>query len=124
MSRQPFVASFISCLLILLVSPRLALCQQTASTPGEMLTLEQATALALRSNRQVKIKALAVDQAEDQIAEARTSRLPSFNIYTLASQQLSQIDFRFAQGVFGTFPGTARFPTKIHVSQRERSRRF
>ena len=95
MSRQPFVASFISCLLILLVSPRLALCQQTASTPGEMLTL-----------------ALAVDQAEDQIAEARTSRLPTFNIYTLASQQLAQIDFRFAQGAFGTFPGIGPVPDK------------
>jgi outer membrane protein TolC len=102
-----------TCLFILLLAaPRLAWCQQSHTSFGEVLTVEQAVELALRNNRQVKVKALEVDKAADQLAAARTSRLPSFNLYTLGSQQLSQIDFRFEQGVFGTFPGIGPVPDK------------
>jgi len=76
------------------------LCQQSGPASGEVLTVEQAVTFALGSNRNVKIKSLAVDKAEDQVAAARTSRLPSFNLYVLGSQQLSRIDFRFEKGVF------------------------
>ena len=101
--------------------------QQPAS--GETLTLEQAITTALRNNRQVKIKELDVGKSEDQLAGGRTLSCQSFNLYSLASQQLSQIDFTFKQGVFGTFPGigpvpdkdtnisTARKPTVLIIAQ-------
>lgn len=66
----------------------------------------------MRNNRQVKIKELDVGKSEDQLAGGRTLRLPKFNLYTLASQQLTQIDFNFKQGVFGTFPGIGPVPDK------------
>ena len=113
MTRQPLVASLLICVFILLlVNPKFALGGQSASTPGDMLTLEQAIDLALRQNRQVKIKELAVEKTEDQLRAARTSRLPGFNLYMLGSQQLSPIDFRFQRGVFGTFPGIGPVPDK------------
>ncbi len=111
MSRQPSVFSLVSLLLVLLlVSSKPAVGQQQAS--GETLTLEQAIATAMRNNRQVKIKELDVGKSEDQLAGGRTLRLPKFNLYTLASQQLTQIDFNFKQGVFGTFPGIGPVPDK------------
>jgi len=42
------------------------------------LTLEQAIALALRDNRQVKNAMLEVNKSEDRLAAARTRRLPEF----------------------------------------------
>src|SRR5215471_7857676 len=94
----------------LLAGPTAARGQEPDSGLGGTLTLEQAIGIALENNRQVKIKALSVGKAEDQLAEARTSRLPKFNMYTLASQQLSPIDFTFQKGVFGTFPGIGPVP--------------
>ena len=112
MIRQSLVSAFVVCLLIQPGAIQVAKAQ--ASDPGSSatLTLEQAVAVAQQNNRQVKIKQLAVDKAEDQVAAARTSRLPKFNFYTLGSQQLSQIDFLFEQGVFGTFPGIGPVPDK------------
>jgi outer membrane protein len=89
-----------------------AVCQQIDSASMATLTLEQAVALGLQGNRQVKIKELSVSKAEDSLAAGRTSRLPRFNLYTLGSQQLSQINFQFAKGVFGTFPGIGPVPDK------------
>lgn len=111
MSRQPSILSSVSFLLVLLlVSSKPAFGQQTAS--GETPTLEQAIATALRNNRQVKIKELDVGKSEDELSAGRTLRLPSFNLYSLGSQLLSQIDFTFKQGVFGTFPGIGPVPDK------------
>jgi outer membrane protein TolC len=96
--------------MLLLASTWKAAAQEPAR--GELLTLDQAVRIALQNNRQVKIKELSVGKADDQIAAARTSRLPRFNLYTLASQQLSQIDFTFEKGVFGDFPGVGPIPDK------------
>ena len=73
---------------LVLAAPFVASGQQLDSGSGGTLTIEQAVSIALENNRQVKIKALSVGKAEDQLAAARTSRLPKFNAYTLASQQL------------------------------------
>lgn len=105
---------------LLLANPDAASCQ-VDSTPGAALTLEQAVDLALQNNRQVRIKRLSVDRTEDRISAARTLRLPKFNLYTLGAQQLSNIDFRFEQGVFGTFPGIGPVPdqdTNISTGRR------
>ena len=115
MNRKPFLPSatfFLIILALLISSPVPAFGQQRDSTSGATLTLDEAVALALRQNREVKIKELAVDKTDDQIAAARTSRLPKFNLYTLGSQQLSEINFRFEKGAFGTFPEIGPVPDK------------
>src|SRR5262245_6930682 len=73
---------------LLLATPITGWCQQKASAGGEMLTLEQAIALALRENHTTKIAALEVGKVEDELAATRTIRLPSMHLYTLVSQQL------------------------------------
>jgi outer membrane protein TolC len=62
--------------------------QETVGPVGAVLTLEQAVALALQNNRQVQSAALEVGKKTDQAAAARTSRLPSFNVYFLFFKQL------------------------------------
>src|SRR5690242_9079474 len=66
--------------------------QQPATRDAEELTLEQAIAIALRDNRLVKNAQLSISKAGDELAATRTLRLPSMNLYALASQQLIKQD--------------------------------
>jgi outer membrane protein TolC len=62
-----------------------------------------------------------VKRAEEEREAARTHRLPSFNFYTLAAQQLTPINFTFERGVFGDYPGVGPIPnedTKISTPRR------
>lgn len=62
----------------------------------EMLTLEQAIALAAQANRQVMTAKLELDKAEEQIAAAKTHRLPVFSLSVVGSQRLVPITFEFS----------------------------
>src|SRR5262249_54094586 len=95
--------------------------QEPKATVAPALTLDEAVSLAQANNRQVKNAILAAAIDEDQIAEARTYRKPSLNVYALGSQLLTPVDFTFQRGVFGTFPGIGPVPateTKIHTPSR------
>src|SRR5215472_2914221 len=95
--------------------------QESAPSGPPPLTLDEAVSLAQASNRQVKNAILAAAIDEDQIAEARTYRKPSLNVYALGSQLLTPVNFTFQKGVFGTFPGIGPVPateTKIHTPLR------
>jgi outer membrane protein TolC len=70
--------------------------QGPAPPAGELLTLEQAIALATRANRQVATARLELDKAEEQIAAAKTHRLPVFSLSVLGSQRLVPITFEFS----------------------------
>ncbi|MCC6861201.1 MAG: TolC family protein [Bryobacterales bacterium] len=83
---------------------------QQEAAPAETLTLERALALALESNRNLQIARLEVRKAEDKLAAARTQRLPGLSLYTLGSQRITALDFRFPQGAFGTFSGIGPVP--------------
>ena len=84
---------YLPAIIILLTSPFAVLAQQNAAAvSGEVLTLDQAISLALRDSRQVKNAQLAVGKAGDEVAAARTQRLPSLNVYSLVSQQLLKHD--------------------------------
>jgi outer membrane protein TolC len=96
-------------LFILLASPRAAFCQQPAR--GEMLTLEEAIALALQGNRQLKSSAIEVEKYDDRIAAAKTHRLPEFKTTALASQLLSKQEFKFDRGVFGNYANIGPIPS-------------
>ena len=69
----------------------------------DVLGLDQAVAIALDSNRQLKIAALEVERAQQRVAEARTKRLPTFNTYVLAAELITSLDFTVRAGQFGTF---------------------
>lgn len=79
---------------------------------AETLTLEQAVALALGENRQVKSASIEVGKYSDKLAALRTRRLPEFKFYTLASQLLTPMSFTFEKGAFGTYPGIGPIPDK------------
>jgi outer membrane protein len=83
-----------------------------------VLGLDRAVAMALDSNRQLKIAALDVERAQQRIAEARTKRLPTFNTYVLASQLMTPLDFTVRAGQLGTFSAIGPVPatdTKLNT---------
>ena len=98
--------------------------QSPATRDAEELTLEQAIAIAFRDNRQVKNAQLAISKAGDELAATRTLRLPSMNLYALASQQLVKQDASVdnsSSTITGVQPffsiGTSRKPTAIFAGQ-------
>src|SRR4030095_1646072 len=98
-------------IIILLASSSGVLAQQNgAGSFAEVLTLDEAIALALRDNRQVKNGQLGVGKAEDDFATTRTSRLPKFEFNALAGQQLLSPDFTFTKGVLGNYANVGPIP--------------
>lgn len=101
-------------LLTLLSLPGWAWSQQPPASQAvseiEELTLEQAVALALRENRQIKIASLELDKFSDRLATAKTHRLPHFEFSVLATQLVKSIDFDFSKGDLGTLPGIGPVP--------------
>jgi outer membrane protein len=101
--------------------------QSPATRDAEELTLDQAIAIALRDNRQVKNAQLAISKAGDELAATRTLRLPSMNLYALASQQLVKQDASVDNSsstssiITGVAPffsiGIPRKPTSIFAGQ-------
>ena len=104
------VVSMIACLICLSVEVR---GQSTTTSNAEVLTLEQAIALALLDNQQIKNAVLDVSRSGEDFAASRTRRLPSFNFQVLGTQQLTPIDFTFERGTFGTYPGIGPIPGEI-----------
>ncbi|HXF41488.1 MAG TPA: TolC family protein, partial [Blastocatellia bacterium] len=86
--------------------------QSLEARDAEVLTLDQAIAIALRSNTQIVNAELDVRRSGEDFAATRTRRLPSFKFEALGTQQLTPIDFTFEKGVFGTFPGTGPIPAE------------
>src|SRR5262245_32210759 len=112
---------WLAVLLSLLVIPAPARSQQAAAPTAEELTLEQAIALALRENREVKVARLEVDKFADNLAAAKTHRLPEFGFSVLAGVLLESLDVRFRQGDLGTLPGVGPVPqTDISVTNPRR----
>ena len=113
-------------LLPLLLATRIApVCGQDVSNTGEVLTLEQAIALAMRDNHTVKSAELGVGKAGDELAATRTSRLPSMHVFTLASQQFVKHDVSVDNPLSSLLPGIGPFfsvsvprrPTTIFAGQ-------
>jgi outer membrane protein TolC len=95
--------------------------QSPAARAADVLTLDQAIALAMRDNPKLRNASLDVERSQQALEAGRTRRLPSFNFNAVAAQQLTPIDFTFERGVFGTYPGVGPIPsedTKISTSTR------
>jgi outer membrane protein len=100
-------------IIILLASSSGVLAQQSgAGSLAEVLTLDEAIALALRDNRQVQNSQLGVGKAQDDFGATRTSRLPKFEFNALAGQQLVSPDFTFTKGVLGNYPNVGPIPDR------------
>ncbi|HEY0727929.1 MAG TPA: TolC family protein [Pyrinomonadaceae bacterium] len=97
--------------LVLFIAAHAALAQDN----GDVLTLNQAIEIALKSNREAKNAKLEIDKAEDKLGAFRTRRLPSFKVSSLVSQPLSTFDTTFEKGVFGTYPGIGSVPNEDTV---------
>jgi outer membrane protein len=95
-----------------LVVALLLVCVAGPAFAAERLTLNDAVALALAHNRTVANAAAEVDKAGENVAIARTRRLPNFKIETQASQLLRPVDVTFARGAFGDFAGIGPVPAK------------
>lgn len=79
------------------------LVSQAVPAPApEVLTLEQAVALALEHNRPIRISALEVEKLDENVSAFRTQRLPVINVSVLASTLVTPLSFEFEEGVFGT----------------------
>jgi len=85
--------------------------QERDTRSGEVLELDRAVAMALDSNRQIKIAALDVERAQERVAEARTKRLPAFSTYVLGSQLITPLDFTVRAGQFGLYSGIGPVPS-------------
>jgi outer membrane protein TolC len=115
---------YLLAIIILAASPLNILAQQNGSERAEVLTLDAAISLALRDSRQVKNAQLSVSKAGNDVAAARTQRLPSMHVYSLVSQQLvndaslGNTETNVVPGVGPIFSiGTASGPTAIFAGQ-------
>jgi outer membrane protein TolC len=88
--------------------------QLLTAAPEEqnVLTLDQAIALALENNRSLKNATLNVGKAQNQVAATRTYRLPAVNSYILGARQLSHADLKFDKGALGVLPGVGPVPAQ------------
>ena len=84
---------------------------QTSSQPAVM-TLDQAIAIAVDSNRVVKVKALDVAKADHDLAALKTRRRPSFDVKTLDGTLAAPMTFLYKMGSFGTFPNLGPVPAQ------------
>jgi len=81
---------------------------QTSSSP--VLTIDDAVATAMKSNRRVQSSVLDVSRAGEATADVKTERLPHFQVYFLAGEALNSINFTIPQGTLGTYPGIGPIP--------------
>jgi outer membrane protein len=79
---------------------------------AQVLTLNDAVALAVKENRNVQISALDVAKAGEATEATKTARLPQFNAYILGGESLTPIDFTIPRGALGVYPPTGPIPAQ------------
>jgi outer membrane protein TolC len=82
------------------------------SCEAQVLTLNDAVALALKENRSVQISELDVAKAGEATAETKTSRLPQLSAYILGGESLTPIDFTIPRGALGVYPSIGPIPAQ------------
>jgi outer membrane protein TolC len=80
------------------------------SQPADGLTIDEAIALALESNREINAASQSVASANLAIATARSYRLPQFSVEALGAQSITQLGVDFPAGAFGVFDGIGAVP--------------
>lgn len=97
---NPIITAALSCFLLV----------TAATVRADELTLEQAVALAVKSNRPVTNARLEVDKSERQIDVARTYRLPTFSVNIFEGEFLGPVNFEYPAGSWGVYPATGPIP--------------
>lgn len=99
-----------------LLAGAIALCASRVLAEGPpeppVLSLDEAVARALASNRTIASAALDVSRAEERLGAAKSDRWPSLTFSVFVSRLLTPIDFEFEKGVFGDFPGIGPVPAE------------
>jgi outer membrane protein TolC len=96
--------------LLLLLSVVSGWSQQITSAPDEVLTLDQAIALALRENHSVRAAELEAGKTGDILAATRTQRLPSMNVFSVTADQFVKPEaINVGSVVPNIFPGVGPF---------------
>src|SRR5262249_35457355 len=93
---------------LLLVIPVCAWSRQISSSSDEILTLDQAIALALHENHVVRGAELETGKTGDALAATRTSRLPSIEAFSLAGEQFVE-PAHVPNPLSNIFPGVGPF---------------
>src|SRR5262245_22908565 len=109
-SEDHVTRCLVTCCVIGCLLPAAARGQTALEAPGERLSLDAAIRMAVEHNRSLESARLQVAKAEEELAAAKTRRLPAFDVTLFASQLLTRVDFPFPQGAFGAFPGTGPIP--------------
>src|SRR5262249_29524770 len=91
-------------------SPQKLATDQTSGVTVPVLTIDQAVALGVKENRQVRSTALGVDAAQQETAALRTSRWPQFQTYLLGGEPLRPISLTIPEGALGVYPATGPIP--------------
>jgi outer membrane protein TolC len=97
--------------LVLILLIRGVVAQQSAPASDESLTLDQAIVVALRDNHAMQIAKLEVERTDEDIAAARTFRLPSLHAYTSVSGNLANNELNVPNPANNLFPGLGPFFT-------------
>jgi outer membrane protein TolC len=100
-----------TCCVFACLVPAIAAGQPASRPAGERLSLETAIRQAVENNRQLQTALLQVRKAEEDVAAARTHRLPSFETTVFASELLTPVKFAFPAGAFGDYPGIGPIPS-------------
>src|SRR5208282_5102821 len=79
---------------------------------AQVLTLNDAVALAVKENRNVQISALDVAKAGEAVAETKTARLPQLSAYILGGESLTPVDFNIPKGALGVYPTIGPIPAQ------------
>ncbi len=82
---------------------------------AEVLTLDQAVALAVKNNRSIQSAALQVRRSEEKVGAAKADRLPVLSFQALAGRVVTPIRLTFPEGAFGNFPATGPIPAEDTV---------
>jgi outer membrane protein len=102
--------SLVVLVLLLPVTTVSGWCQQISPASDEVLTLDQAIALALRENHFVRDAELEAGKTGDILAATRTHRLPSMNVFSLTAEQFIKPEaFSVGSLVPNLFPGVGPF---------------
>src|SRR6516164_8425336 len=95
-------------LALILITPFSLWCQQSSSASNDVLTLDQAIALALHENHIVRGAENAAEAAGHAVAATRTRRLPSMNVFGLAGEQFVE-PAQLANPLSTILPGVGPF---------------
>src|SRR5262249_36619289 len=84
--------------------------------PANVLSLDQAVAIALENSRSLRNSALEVQKAQDKLNATRTRQFPNIPLYALGAQQLQSFDFVLQKGILGTYSGSGPLPSEdVHL---------